>query len=258
MVRVSVGVLARNNEDIIGPCLDSVQWADDLFVILDTRSSDATDSIAEMHGARVVRHPFEDFARQREFGLTQHDCDWLFYLDSDERATDALAAEIRKVVAKNDPVGWWVPRRNFLFGHETRHGGWYPDYQLRLLKRGHAHYDLERQVHEVVDLDGPAGHLCEPLLHHNYETLGQFRAKQQQYVSYEAAIRYQNGVRPKPWTYVLQPLREFWRRYIALSGYRDGVHGLVLCTLVAYYYGYLVTVQLGRLWAQRGENLSRE
>jgi len=255
MARVSVGVLARDNEDVIGPCLESVQWADDRFVILDTRNTDATAEIAEMHGARVVRHRFEDFALQREFGLGQHNCDWLFYLDSDERATDALAAEIRKVIAKGDAVGWWVPRRNFVFGHETRHGGWYPDYQLRLLKRGHARYDLDRQVHEIVHLDGQAGHLSEPLLHHNYQTFSQFREKQRQYVGYEAGIRYRNRVRPKPWTYLLQPWREFWRRYISLAGYKDGVHGLALCALVAYYYGFVVTVRLGRLWAQRGQNL---
>jgi hypothetical protein len=144
-------------------------------------------------------------------------------------------------------VGWWVPRRNFILGKEIRYGGWHPDYQLRLLKLGAAHYDLTRPVHEVVLLEGQEGFLREPLIHYNYRTLRQFVAKQHQYVAYEAQIRHQQGIRPKPWTYILQPLREFWRRYITLQGFRDGVHGLLLCALVAYYYGLVVTWQLGRL-----------
>ena len=63
----------------------------------------------------------------------------------------------------------------------------------------------------------------------------------------EAGIRLKQGVRPKPWTYITQPLREFWRRYVRLGGYRDGLVGLLLAALIAYYYGFLVTVRLGRL-----------
>ena len=248
MPTVGVGILACDNEDQIAACLGSVSWADERIVILDTRSQDRTEEIARELGARVVQHAFRDFARQREFGLSLPVTDWLFYVDSDERATPELGAEIRRAIAGAEQVGWWVPRRNFLWGHETRHGGWYPDYQLRLLKLGDAHYDLAREVHEIVILDGPAGHLAQPLIHHNYRSLAQFLAKQRQYVGYEAQILYQRGVRPKPWTFVLQPLREFWRRYVSLQGYKDGLHGLKLCVLVAYYYGFIVTRRLGQIW----------
>ena len=92
------------------------------------------------------------------------------------------------MIADPQRVGWWVPRRNFIWGFEIRHGGWYPDYQLRLLKLGCAHYDTTRQVHEIVHLDGAEGWLREPLIHHNYRTMGQFVAKQRQYVALEAEI----------------------------------------------------------------------
>ena len=137
------------------------------------------------------------------------------------------------MIADGGYDGWWVPRRNLIFGREVRHGGWYPDYQLRLLRVGRAHYDPAREVHEVVLLDGPEGYLSCPLWHHNYRTLGQFAAKQRQYVDLEAGIRLKQGVRPKPWTYLAQPLREFWRRYVRLKGYRDGWLGLVLAALIA-------------------------
>ena len=246
--RVSAAALARDNEDEIADCLNSVAWADERIVILDTRSSDATEEIARQMGARVVRHSFANFGAQREFGLTLPENEWLFYIDTDERETPAVGQEIRRVIQEKGTAGWWIPRRNLIWGHEVRHGGWYPDYQLRLLRVGHAHYDPQRQVHETVNLQGTEGYLREPLFHHNYRTLGQFVAKQRQYVKYEAQILYKRGVQPKPWTWLSQPLREFWRRYVRLKGYRDGWIGLVLCALIAYYYGLVTTVELGRLW----------
>ena len=256
MPQLSVGILACNNEAIIGDCLRSVRWADDIFVVLDTRSTDHTAAIARAFGARVVPHAFENFAAQREFGLSLAQGEWLFYVDSDERATRHVEEEVRSVIQDNAISGWWVPRRNVIWGKEIRHGGWYPDYQLRLLKVGRAHYDPKRQVHEVVKLEGQAGYLENPLIHYNYRTLKEFARKQNQYVSYEARIRYEEGKRPKPWTYISQPLREFWRRYVTLKGYKDGIWGLVLCSLVAYYYGFLVTAQLGRLWREKKQRIS--
>jgi len=248
MNAVTAAVLAANNEDDIDGCLASLAWADALLVVLDTRSVDRTAERARAHGARVVPHPFHDFGAQRNFALAQADTEWVFFLDTDERCTPALAAELREAAARDDLDGWWVPRRNIIFGDEIRHGGWYPDHQLRLLRRSRARYDPHRQVHEVVLLDGETGYLDEPLIHYNYRSVAQFSAKQRQYVALEAQIRYQDGVRPRPWTYVLQPLREFWRRYVTLQGYRDGWAGMRLCALVAYHYGLLVTLRLGQLW----------
>lgn len=247
---ISVAILASNNEDLIAECLQSVAWADERIIILDTRSQDRTAAIAKELGARVVAHEFTNFAAQREFGLSLPRHEWLFYVDSDERATPELAAEIRRVVATSAAVGWWVPRRNFMWGREIKHGGWHPDYQLRLLRPEYAHYDLSREVHEIVELSGAEGYLEQPLIHLNYDSWRSFVAKQQQYISYEAKILHKRGVRPKPWTYILQPLREFWRRYVGLQGYKDGFTGLMVCAAVAYYYGFRVTLRLAQQWRQ--------
>jgi glycosyltransferase involved in cell wall biosynthesis len=251
MPRITAAVLARDNQNDIGPCLESVAWADERLVILDDRSADRTEEIARTMGARVVHHPFRNFAEQRDVGLRHAGGDWLFYIDTDERATPALGEEIRRVVADDAYAGWWVPRRNWIWGHEIRHGGWFPDHQLRLLRVGCARYDPARPVHEVVLLDGAAAFLAQPLLHENYRTLGQYIAKQRHYTDLDAALLRDRGVRPKPWTYLAQPLREFWRRYVALRGYRDGLPGLALCLWTAYYYGLVTTVKLGRLWRER-------
>lgn len=250
MRRITAGLLARDNEDDIAACLESVAWADERLVILDDRSTDRTAEIAQAMGARVVRHPFRNFAEQRDVGLRHTEGEWLFYIDTDERATPELAQEIRRAVADDTRAGWWVPRRNWIWGHEIRHGGWYPDHQLRLLRVGRARYDPARPVHEVVILDGPEGYLTQPLLHENYRTLGQYVAKQRHYTDLDAALLHERGVRPRPWTYLAQPLREFWRRYVTLRGYRDGLPGLMLCLWTAYYYGLVTTIKLGRLWRE--------
>jgi hypothetical protein len=132
-------------------------------------------------------------------------------------------------------AGWWVPRDNYIFGRLTCHAGWSPDYQLRLLRRGHARYDPARPVHETVLLGGEAGYLSNCLVHYNYDSLRRFAAKQRRYARLEAQALAERGVRPRPRSLLLQPLREFRRRFLELEGYRDGWHGLVLSSLLAYY-----------------------
>ncbi|NLV73411.1 MAG: glycosyltransferase family 2 protein [Chloroflexi bacterium] len=241
-MRLSAVVLARDNESQIADCLQSVAWADERVVILDTRSSDRTAAIAEGLGARVVRHPFANFGAQRNVGLEQALGEWVFFIDTDEQASPALGEEIRHVVAADGAeAGWWVPRHNCIWGSVVRHGGWYPDYQLRLIRRADARYDSAQAVHEVVQVAGEHGYLREVLDHDNYATLAQFTAKQRQYAAYEGQIRFEQGARPRPWTWLSMPAREFVRRYIRLQGYRDGWRGLALAILCAYYYGYVAT-----------------
>ena len=160
-----------------------------------------------------------------------------------KRVTQALADEIlrwlqRVETARDAVAGFWVPRRNFIAGHETRGGGYFPDYQLRLLRRGNAHYVAEREVHEIVEVAGEQRHLSEPLLHLNYEDWAHFHRKQRVYSRYEARILASRGIRPRPHNFVVQPLREFRRRFLALRGWQDGWHGLRLSCLLAWYYGF--------------------
>ena len=232
--RLSVVVLTRNEEDNIADCLKSVAWADEL-IVLDSFSDDRTVEVARENGARVVQHPFENWAVQRDYGLQLPENEWLFFVDADERGTPELAQEVLRVIQEDSPVGWWVPRRNYIWGKWIRHAGWSPDYQLRLLRRDKARYDPTREVHEVVILDGEEGFLENTLTHYNYYTVAQFLSKQDFYLSYEADILFKQGIRPKPYTFLLQPIRELWRRYVKLEGYKDGGHGLLLSLLLGYY-----------------------
>ena len=164
------------------------------MVIVDTFSTDETVALARSAGAEVMIHRFENYSQIRNVALDAIRSPWIFFIDADERATPELAAEIRRVTSQRSENGWWVPRHNYLFGKLTLGAGWYPDYQMRLLRRGKARY--ERPVHELVVLDGDEGHLQNPLGHHNYETVAEFHDKQARYSDYDAETLYQHLNRP--------------------------------------------------------------
>ena len=273
---ISAIVLAQNEERHLAECLASLQWADELL-LLDSGSQDQTVSIAKAAGARVEYRAFTHFGDQREAALRLAHHPWVFFVDADERVPHALAAEVQHVVTTSaplppspppalpvsrpsplpaspppslltspPPVGWWVPRRNFFWGHEVRHSGWAPDYQLRLLRVDAARYDPDQHVHEVATLDGPASWLKEPLIHINYESWGEFWQKQRIYARHEGAKLAAQGLRWKPWNIVLQPLRAFRRRYIEWEGWKDGRLGLGLALVMAWWEG-VAYLELKRL-----------
>jgi glycosyltransferase involved in cell wall biosynthesis len=228
-------VLTRNEERHLPDCLASLRWAPRL-IVFDSLSTDATRAVAEAAGARFIQHPFESYAAQRDAALHAASTEWVLFVDADERVPPALAAEIQSVLVRPE-AGWWIPRDNYLFGRLTRHAGWYPDYQLRLLRRAHARYDPARPVHELVLLDSPlpAGRLREALVHLNYDRVAEFIAKQKDYARYDAGRLQLEGVRARPHHLALQPLRQFVWRFVTLGGWRDGAHGLRLSLLMAYF-----------------------
>jgi len=244
MTELTAIILTRNEAAHVVACIDSLRWADRV-VVYDSYSDDATPALAAAAGAEVYQRRFDNYAAQRNAALAAVQTDWVFFVDADERGTPALAAEIRRVMAERPENGWYVPRHNMIFGRLTRGAGWFPDYQFRLLRHGRAHYT--RPVHELGEVEGTTGYLENPLIHHNYRDPAHFHAKQRFYVEQDAAILKEQGVRPKPRNYVLQPLRHFWWRFVTLRGYRDGLHGLRL-SLYTAYYEWRKYRRLGELW----------
>ena len=250
MVEIVAVILTLNEERHIRYCIRSVQWCD-AVVVWDSFSTDRTCEVARECGALVVHHPFRGYGNQRQAAMDAIAARWLFFIDADERATPELAAEVREVIAtRPDVVGWWVPRHNYIFGRLVKHAGWYPDYQLRLLRPERAHWDPDRQVHELAILDGQDGYLQNVLVHYNYDSLRQFIKKQEKYTDYDAQVLLRKGVRPKPWSPLSMPLRHFKWRFFDLQGYRDGAHGLLLSLLMSYYEGQKY-LRLGRLLKDR-------
>lgn len=231
---VTAVVLTRNESPNIEGCLATLAWADDVMV-LDSYSDDDTVALAHGAGARVYQRRFRDWADQRNAALDLVATEWVLFIDADERVTPELASEAQDVVVRRPEVGWWVPRHNYIVGHRMRATGWFPDYQLRLFRRDRGWYNPQRRVHELVILDGPAGYLDSPLIHYNYATWREFRERQARYADHDAQMLYAAGQQARPHNLLLQPLREFKRRFWTESGYRDGRHGLVLSLLMGYY-----------------------
>jgi (heptosyl)LPS beta-1,4-glucosyltransferase len=228
-------ILTRNEKKHIAECIASVTWADRV-VVFDSGSTDGTQEIARQAGAEVLENAFQNYAQQRNDALNAVEADWILFVDADERVTSELQAEVEDIIQNPAHSGYWIPRHNYIFGKLTRHTGWYPDYQMRLLKRGEARYDMNRPVHELVILkSGEAGYIKAPFLHYNYDNVVQFHEKQHRYVAYDAQMLFEEGIRPKVYTPYLQPFRHFKWRFLDLGGYKDGLHGLRLSLLMAWY-----------------------
>lgn len=235
---LSIVLIARDEERYIGGALGSAApIADELLVVLDPRTTDRTAEIAREHGARVAEHEFVSFPRQRNAALALSRGEWVLFLDADERITPELAAALRQFSSRreHEHAGYWLPRHNLYFGQLLHGGGWYPDQQLRLLRRDRAHYDESRLVHELVQIDGSTGELPGHLLHINIESWPELHTKQRRYALAEAQTLALAGVRAKWRNLLLQPLREVNRRFVTWHGYRDGVLGLALALTMGYY-----------------------
>jgi len=234
---LSVAIIARDEAAYIGPALlSAVPVADELLVLLDARTLDDTAEIARQAGATVAVGPWVSFPHQRNRALQLCSGEWVLFLDADERLTPHLLAELRDFKKlSSDCDGYWIPRYNLYWGRRLRGGGWYPDRQLRLLRRRATRYDEARLVHELAQLDGPAGELNGHLLHINIESWAELQGKQHNYAIAEAQTLARAGVGARWRNVLLQPPREAWRRFVTWHGYRDGPLGLVLACVMGYY-----------------------
>ena len=153
MPRLSVVIVTRNEEDRIRDCLTSVAWADEI-VVVDAESDDKTAAIAREFTDHVMLRAWDGFASQKNFGIEQARGEWILSVDADEQVEPALRDEIQSAIG-GDPDGcdgYRVARRNIMWGRWIRHGGLYPDWQLRLFRRGRGRF-VDLAVHESVRVD---------------------------------------------------------------------------------------------------------
>lgn len=232
---LTVIVLTFNEEHHLPGCLESIRPLCDEVVVFDSGSVDRTRVIAEGHGARVIVRSFDGYAAQRTAALQAVDTPWVLFLDADERLTRDGIVELRSFLRDVDRsvVAAQLPRRNIFFGRELRGGGWWPDEQTRLLRRGSVRYAECRQVHEVVVADGEVVSMIEPLVHLNYDTWREFFVKQRTYTHLNAGQAIVRGSIPRRRAYLSMPVRVFFRRFVTLRGYRDGFTGLGLAAWMA-------------------------
>ena len=242
--RLSVVIVTRDEEDRIRTCLESVAWADEL-VVIDAESLDKTASIARELTDHVVVRPWPGYAAQKNFGLDLARGAWILSLDADETVSPALREEIEAVVERDGPRdGYEVPRRNIFWGRWVRHGGLYPDWQVRLFRRGRGRFG-QRAVHESVRVDtGDVGRLAGHLEHRSYRDVADFLARADRYSTLAAEDWIAQGRRVHTWDFVVRPLGRFLGMYVVGRGFLDGWRGFLLAALYAYY----VLIRSAKVW----------
>lgn len=266
---VSAIVPTRNEERNLADCLDCLAFAGER-IVFDSYSDDTTLEIAAAKGARVVQRAFDVFSTHKNWALDNIELahDWILLVDADERVTPQLAAEITAIVSANDPSGpngYYIARQNLFAGKWIRHAGMYPDYQLRLFRRGHARYE-DRIVHEHMQVDGPTGTLKNHFIHHDYKGIERYFDRHNVYTSLEAVEIHRmltgkaaDTIKPNFWkkgpprrralknfAYRRLPMRSvcvFLYMYVAKAGFLDGRIGFRYC-LIRAFHEYQISVKL--------------
>jgi glycosyltransferase involved in cell wall biosynthesis len=241
--RISAVVITWNEEARLRDCLLSMAWADET-VVVDAESTDKTASIAREFSDHVFVRPWPGFSAQKNFGIAQATGEWILSVDADEEVSPALKEEILAAVASAEAAdGYRIPRENILWGRVIRHGRLYPDWQLRLFRRGRGRFVATR-VHESVDVEGRVARLSSPLVHRSYLDVADFLERANRYSSLAAEewVAQGRGVRARD--LVLGPLGRFTSMYVLSAGFLDGWRGFLLAGLYAYY----VFVRWAKIW----------
>jgi glycosyltransferase involved in cell wall biosynthesis len=241
--RLSVVVVTKNEEDRLRACLESVAWADEI-VVVDAESDDKTVGVAREFTDHVVVRPWPGYAAQKNAALDLATGRWALSLDADEIVSSELAADIGRVLAADGPAdGYAVPRRNMFWGQWVRHGGLYPDWQVRLFRRTCGRFGA-RAVHESVTVDGRVDRLSGHLEHRSYRDVSDFVARADRYATLAADEAVRAGRRARVADLVVRPLGRFFGMYVARGGFLDGWRGFLLASLYAYY----VLIRSAKIW----------
>jgi len=231
---ISITVIAMNEADRIGRLLKSAKFADEVIVV-DSGSTDGTQELCEKLGARVIFNEWPGYAAQKQFAMEQATSEWILSLDADEEVSDALAAEILNAVDNAEPGvrGFSMPRLSRYLGRWIKHGGWYPDRKVRLVRRGNGKWS-DDALHEKLIVDGKVERLSKPILHHVYRGISDHVRTINRFSDTYAA-----GRAPASSGFVLAGvghcLGKFLECYVWKLGVLDGVPGLIIAMNSAWY-----------------------
>ncbi len=212
-------------------CLESVAWCDEIIKV----------ETSKLDGS---------FADWRNIGAKKAKGEWLFYVDTDEEVTGSLQGEIEDNIKNDIYSAYAIPRRNFIFGKEFKHGGEYPDYQKRLFLRSRFN-GWRGELHEEPKFDGKLGLLKEPLIHHKDISLSEMVDKTNKWSEIEAKLMFDAHHPPMNFFRFLSAgLREFWNRMILHLAFLDGTEGIIY----AIYQVYSRLISYSKLWEMQLKN----
>lgn len=235
-MNVTALILAKNEAANIKDCIKSVSFADEILVI-DDNSTDDTAEISRQAGAKVITHALNgDWGGQQTFAIAQASCDWIFFIDADERATKELAQDVCAIVAADDRrYAYRNARLSYFWQQPLRHGGWFPDYVVRLLPKkgtyvtGFVHPQFH---HDYIEKDFPQEHY---MIHYPYRSWEHYFNKLNFYTTLAAKKSREKGKKAHLWDFILHPFWAAFRMYVLRGGWRDGRIGFVLACFHYFY-----------------------
>lgn len=237
---LSVVVIAKNEEDRIKACLDTVAgWADEI-VVLDDESTDATISLAKGYGAKVFTRKMGQEGAHRNFAAAQAAYDWILTLDCDERMTDELRQEISALMQAPDPkvAAYWAPKKNFLGKVQLKYGGW-SNPRIKLYNRKFCHWSEEPHdiVHPGIRIDPGfrGGKFQNQFIHYEFRNLEDFIRKINRYSTLEAVKWHLSGRKMTLGRALWRSVDRFFRRFVGKKGYRDGFYGFVAAAIGSFH-----------------------
>ena len=235
--KISVLILAKNEEKFIGACIKSVLNFADEIIVIDDNSTDQTAQISTSLGAKVVTHSLAgDWGRQQTFAIQQAQYDWIFFIDADERATDKLSEHIKKILAEDDrKYAYMTARLSYFWGQPLKHGGWFPDYVVRLIPRQGTY--VTGFVHPKICHDYEEKKLPENeyLVHYPYRDWNHYFNKLNFYTTLAAKKMKDAGKSANIADMILHPFWAAFRMYFLKGGFLDGRIGFILASFHYFY-----------------------
>ena len=247
-VRISACVIAMNEADRIGPCLESLSFCDEILV-LDSGSTDGTQEICRVAGARVIETDWPGWVAQKQRAVDAAENDWILSLDADERVDEALRQQIERLRGEEleragAPRAYEMTRKVFYLGRWIKHGGWYPEWRTRLFHRGHAAWGGV-DPHDRVECATPPVRIREGNLEHfTYRSMEDHFWQMIRFSGVSADEMYARGRRASLWAMCLRPPYRFFHMYILRLGLLDGRAGFILAKLGAHF----VFMKYAGLW----------
>jgi glycosyltransferase involved in cell wall biosynthesis len=246
--RITVLIPCKDERANIEQCIDSAQLVADEVLVADSGSRDGTVEIVRGRSdCRLIQREFIDYANFKNWAIPQASHPWVLILDADERVTREVRDEIKQVLSRvpRDVDGYWLRRRTFFMGHELRYCGWQTDKVLRLIRRDRCRYGT-RRVHEEIEHEQlQTGVLKNRLLHYTYWTYDQYFAKYMRYVKWGAEDMRDRGRRAGWFSLLISPFLRFAQLYFLRRGFLDGLPGVQMCMLQAFFVSF---TKQARLW----------
>jgi glycosyltransferase involved in cell wall biosynthesis len=238
---ISALMITFNEIKHIEEVIDNLSFADEIIVV-DSHSTDGTfEKLSKMDNVKVILREFKNFADQRNYAIEQANCEWIFFMDADERLTKQSQEEIVYTVKYHNGIEAFKIPRKFIFNNKVmRFSGLQTDQVFRLFKRGVTKYREDKLVHELLDFNGDFKVLKQDMLHYSFSDYRSYKQKTELYGLLKAQELLKKGKRPNWFHYYIKPAYKFLANYIFRLGILDGKEGYTICTLNAYgvFYRY--------------------